>query len=369
MSARARCSLPLFIAALLVLGPQTLTALPGAVAAEPGAAAAGPGPAGAPAPSAAPAPAPAGNAAAQGAVLVAPDSLRQGDPLLAWVISAEAGAYEARLESEAGGTAATAPSFDASSLAPGPKASKLRLSGLLIPIPMDFKPGPYRLVVRGPRSVAGSEPPELVHRLSIAARAFPLESIPLDAKNAELLTAPDPRKEAEAKAFNAIFATVDPEAGFLDGSAFSLPVDSKRRTAGFGDKRRYLYPSGGSDSSVHQGIDFAAPQGSPVLASARGKVVFAAERIVTGNTVVIEHLPGLYSIYMHFSKIEAAEGQMVERGQRIGLSGSTGLSTGPHLHWELRARGLAVDPEFWLARPPLDNETLIAKMAGLIEGR
>jgi murein DD-endopeptidase MepM/ murein hydrolase activator NlpD len=308
-------------------------------------------------------------------IVIAPEALRQGDPLLAWILSSEADAvpYDARLEDAGGKAAAKAQSFDATALLPSLKlkegARAPRLSGVLIPIPMDLKPGQYRLVLRGPRSVAGAEASELVRQVTVAARAFPFEEIPLNGANSELLQVPDPKKDAEAKLLYALLSGVDTEATFLGASSFSMPVEAKRRTAGFGDRRRYLYQSGGSDSSVHQGIDFAVAHGMPVLAAARGKVVFAAERIVTGNTVVIEHLPGLFSIYMHLSGIEAKPGDVLEKGQKIGVSGSTGLSTGPHLHWELRAKGVAVDPEYWLARPPLDNELLIAKMTGLIEGR
>ncbi len=94
-----------------------------------------------------------------------------------------------------------------------------------------------------------------------------------------------------------------------------------------------------------------------------------ADRVVTGLTVVVEHLPGLYSLYFHLSAIQVSEGQMVERGERLGLSGSTGLSTGPHLHWELVAAGRAVDPERWVGSPLLDTKRIAATMTSLFEGR
>ena len=107
---------------------------------------------------------------------------------------------------------------------------------------------------------------------------------------------------------------------------------------------------------------------TPVRACERGKVVLAADREVTGKTVVIEHLPGLYSLYFHLSSFAVAEGQIVERGQVIALSGSTGLATGPHLHWELRANGDAVDPGYWLGATLLDKDAIKAKIMRLIEG-
>jgi murein DD-endopeptidase MepM/ murein hydrolase activator NlpD len=72
---------------------------------------------------------------------------------------------------------------------------------------------------------------------------------------------------------------------------------------------------------------------------------------------------------MHLSSIDVAEGATVARGARIARSGSTGMSTGPHLHWELRAGGAPVDPEFWLDTALLDKDAIAAIMHGLIEGR
>jgi murein DD-endopeptidase MepM/ murein hydrolase activator NlpD len=71
----------------------------------------------------------------------------------------------------------------------------------------------------------------------------------------------------------------------------------------------------------------------------------ARDRIVTGNTVVIEHLPGVFSLYYHLDSIGVDEGDVVEQGERIGTVGMTGLATGPHLHWEIRVGGVPVAPE------------------------
>jgi murein DD-endopeptidase MepM/ murein hydrolase activator NlpD len=162
---------------------------------------------------------------------------------------------------------------------------------------------------------------------------------------------------------------VDDSAVFAEAPPFSFPVEGGWRSSGFGEVRRYLHPNGSSERSVHAGIDWAVVAGTAVRACARGRVVIATDREVTGKTVMIEHLPGLYSMYFHLSSIEVEEGAIIERGARISLSGSTGLSTGPHLHWELRARGAAVDPEYWLGVPLLDKEAVTAIMSGLIEGR
>jgi murein DD-endopeptidase MepM/ murein hydrolase activator NlpD len=84
-------------------------------------------------------------------------------------------------------------------------------------------------------------------------------------------------------------------------------------------------------------------------------VVFASNRILTGNTIIIEHLPGLFSIYYHMSALDAAEGQIVEKGQVIGKVGMTGFATGPHLHWEIQSTGIAVDPDELTQSPLLDT--------------
>jgi len=201
----------------------------------------------------------------------------------------------------------------------------------------------------------------LEYRLAVQKRDFFSEDIPLDPANTAIRTAPDPRKEAEARALYALLDQVDTEAVWLDG-AFRFPVDATRRTAGFGDRRRYVYAKGGTDTSVHAGVDIGVPRGTPVMACGAGRVVFAGDRIVTGKTIIIEHLPGLYSLYMHLDAIKVAQGELVGRGGLIGLSGSTGLSTGPHLHWELRLRGRAVDPDYWVTSPLVDKEQAISKM-------
>lgn len=243
---------------------------------------------------------------------------------------------------------------------------------------MAAEPGIYRVVVTGFESakegqetaipamsaIVAAAPGlafSLEYRFIVQKRDFFSEDIPLDPANTAIRTAPDPRKEAEAKALYALLDQVDAEEIWLD-DAFRFPVDATRRTAGFGDRRRYVYAKGGTDTGVHAGIDIGVPRGTPVMACGAGRIVFVGDRIVTGKTIIIEHLPGLYSLYMHLDSIKALQGQLVARGGLIGLSGSTGLSTGPHLHWELRLRGRAVDPEYWVSSPLVDKGQPIGKM-------
>jgi murein DD-endopeptidase MepM/ murein hydrolase activator NlpD len=200
-------------------------------------------------------------------------------------------------------------------------------------------------------------------QVELAGRDFVTENIDLNQHNTSLRTAEDPKKTAESAALWHLLVSFDPAAAFAVG-AFLPPVESTRRTSTFADRRRYRYADGTSDTSIHAGLDYGVPRGTPVRASAAGKVVLARTRIVTGNSVVIEHLPGVFTLYYHLDKIEVVEGQDVAVGQQIALSGSTGLSTGPHLHWEVRVAGEAADPDAFIARPVLDKDAVLSKMSG-----
>lgn len=129
---------------------------------------------------------------------------------------------------------------------------------------------------------------------------------------------------------------------------FALPINNRaRRTSGFGQPRRY---GTATTLSYHYGSDFAARSGTPILAINDGQVVTSAKFPMSGNMVVIDHGLGLLSLYFHLSRRNVTVGQMVKRGQQIGRLGSTGLSSGPHLHLEMRLRGEAVNPSGWLNR-------------------
>jgi murein DD-endopeptidase MepM/ murein hydrolase activator NlpD len=100
----------------------------------------------------------------------------------------------------------------------------------------------------------------------------------------------------------------------------------------------------GKKRSIHWGTDFRAKRGTPIRAVLGGKVVLARELYFTGKTVVIDHGLGLHTLYAHMSRITVKEGQRVKRGQLIGRVGSTGRSTGPHLHFGFYVQGVKADP-------------------------
>ena len=210
----------------------------------------------------------------------------------------------------------------------------------LVGVPATARAGVHQLWLPGVRL-----------RFRVTARAFASETIPLTKELTDLRTVPDPRKTAEAVELVNLLAGSDPSARYETGS-FAWPIAKPRRTAGYGDRRVYQYDDGSTALSVHNGLDLALPEGTPVAACGAGRVVMAKERVVTGWSVVVEHLPGLYSLYYHLSGIAVRQGDLVAKGQVVGTLGKTGLATGPHLHWEVQAGGVAVDPDRLLAGLP-----------------
>jgi murein DD-endopeptidase MepM/ murein hydrolase activator NlpD len=99
---------------------------------------------------------------------------------------------------------------------------------------------------------------------------------------------------------------------------------------------------------LHPGIDIGASMGTPIHAAASGTVVYAGWMTGYGNLTVIDHGGGIATAYGHQSKLDVSVGQQVTQGQEIGLIGSTGFSTGPHLHFEVRVNGVPVDPMGYL---------------------
>ena len=104
--------------------------------------------------------------------------------------------------------------------------------------------------------------------------------------------------------------------------------------------------------AMHYGLDFRGPIGSPIYAAAKGKVTFVGRKSGYGNVVEITHGNGLMTRYAHMSKFAARRGQTVDAGTVIGAIGSTGRSTGPHLHFELRINNRAVNPRPFLESAP-----------------
>ncbi|MGE5484764.1 MAG: M23 family metallopeptidase [Ignavibacteriales bacterium] len=128
---------------------------------------------------------------------------------------------------------------------------------------------------------------------------------------------------------------------------FSKPVDAPVSTP-FG-YTRYV---NGRESGRHWGIDFAAEAGTPVTAANAGKVVVAANLLLSGNTVVVDHGLNLFTSYLHMKDMKVKEGDLIEKGAVIGHVGSTGFSTGPHLHWSASCGLDSFDPSALLTVSP-----------------
>jgi peptidase M23-like protein len=152
---------------------------------------------------------------------------------------------------------------------------------------------------------------------------------------------PDPEAqkqiEADSQLKAKIFSTSAPDP--LWTGNFHAPVTAPP-TDSFGTRRMF----NGKLASIHKGMDFRAPAGTPVHAGNSGIVVLARPLYFEGNCVVLDHGQGLYTVSMHFSRIDVKEGQHVSTGDRLGLSGSTGRVTGPHLHWSVRWQRASLDP-------------------------
>lgn len=195
-------------------------------------------------------------------------------------------------------------------------------------------------------SIPESEDKELLLPFSMNDVKFIEETIDLNAKNTGIKQNMSAERLSQIEKLNKILGTVD-ETSVYALKPFVKPVSSERMTAFYGDRRIFRYSNGKTETSLHYGDDYGVPEGTEVRSAQEGKVVLAEFRISTGWSVVIEHLPGLYSLYYHLSSLNVKEGDRVKSGEKIGLSGSTGLATGPHLHWEVRLNAGAVKPDFF----------------------
>ncbi len=116
-------------------------------------------------------------------------------------------------------------------------------------------------------------------------------------------------------------------------------------TSTFGTREN---PFDGAGVETHKGLDIRGPIGAPVKAMAKGQVIFAGERGGFGNCIMLKHGNGFETLYGHLSKILVRLGQKIEIGQQIGQIGSTGRSTGPHLHYEIHRDGQKINPASYL---------------------
>jgi murein DD-endopeptidase MepM/ murein hydrolase activator NlpD len=243
----------------------------------------------------------------------------QGQTLAVWLEARRPVSFELRLD----GTAY-------------PVISQGRRGWALVSIPSLTPPGDETLTVTAGDTVVAIPVP-------IEAGTFDMYHIPAEVSRPILDQAQKVR--AEAARLTALCSSRS-ATGWTPRSRFSSPLEGVfPRSSPYGSRRTY---EPDPTVSAHEGEDYSAPAGTPVNAPAAGFVVLAEPLFVRGNAVVLDHGSGVFTGYWHLQELAVHPGDRVEAGQLLGRVGSTGLSTGAHLHWELRVGGVAVDPLQWV---------------------
>jgi len=174
--------------------------------------------------------------------------------------------------------------------------------------------------------------------VAVQPREFPTTRLEVEPKYVELSEADQARTAREREEIGAVYSEVSPEP--LWTAPFTVPITGSTGGRNFGHRRVFNE----QPRAPHSGADLSASTGTPVRAANRGRVVLAKELFFSGNAVFVNHGLGVYTVYLHLSQIDVATGQLVERGEIVGLAGATGRVTGPHLHWGVRVQGARVDP-------------------------
>jgi hypothetical protein len=200
----------------------------------------------------------------------------------------------------------------------------------LIGIDLATKPGRHEIIVTSGDARAS-------HPLVVQARTFPTRRLKVDP--ALVTPPPEARDRIEREARELAAAWESSSAEPLWSGGFVDPVPDPANSA-FGTHSVY----NGVPRSQHSGADFASPTGRPVKAPNAGRIVLAGSRYFTGNTVLIDHGQGLFSLMAHLSDIDVKVGASIATGDVIGKVGATGRVTGPHLHWTVRINGARIDP-------------------------
>jgi murein DD-endopeptidase MepM/ murein hydrolase activator NlpD len=200
------------------------------------------------------------------------------------------------------------------------------------------EPGLYDLELSG----SGSQPWRPLRQIvPVQAGSYITQSVVVGEELNDLL---DPAVRAEEDAFLAQFFNQYSDTQQWQG-LFQAPITTTIISAGYGDPRSY---NGGPVEIYHTGVDYAAATGTAILAPANGTIVFNDTTRVRGLVTIIDHGLGVMTAYFHQSESFVNVGDVVTTGQKIGAVGSTGLSNGPHLHWDVRVLNVPVDGRQWL---------------------
>lgn len=204
----------------------------------------------------------------------------------------------------------------------------------VIGVDLDVEPGEYPAEVRVTRN--GTVETGAI-TINVKAVKFPVEHLQVAEQYVELSPANTERALREAKELEQIHNTITPEA--LWREPFVVPIPGGVGVS-FGKRRVF----NGESRNPHAGADLKATTGTPIRSTNRGRVVLAKSLFFTGNTVIVDHGLGIYTLYAHLSRMNVKEGEVVERAKVIGLAGATGRVTGPHLHWGAKVQNTRVDP-------------------------
>jgi murein DD-endopeptidase MepM/ murein hydrolase activator NlpD len=209
----------------------------------------------------------------------------------------------------------------------------------LVGIDLDVKPGTYAVTVA---AGTGAGRIHASYDLRITPRVFRTRRLTVN----EAFVTPPPSEQARIDREAALLTGVwnAPAGQRLWSSPFVRPVPQEANSA-FGTRSIF----NGKPRNAHGGADFLSPAGTPIHAPNAGRVAVARNLYFSGNTVIIDHGLGLFSMLAHLSAIDVHEGDLVTTGQLLGRVGATGRVTGPHLHWAVRAGGARVDPLSLLA--------------------
>ena len=208
-----------------------------------------------------------------------------------------------------------------------------RIWRALIGIDLDVAPGVYTVHVS---ATSDQGPAAADLQLRVLAKKFPTRRLSVDDAFVNPPESARARIDAESKETAAIFATSAPSRLW---TTFVRPVTQPANSA-FGTRSVF----NGQPRNAHSGADFLSPAGTPVKAAGAGRVMLAKNLYYSGNTVIIDHGLGVFSLFAHLSRIDVAAGDTVTENQIVGLVGATGRVTGPHLHWTVRVAGARVDP-------------------------
>jgi murein DD-endopeptidase MepM/ murein hydrolase activator NlpD len=173
--------------------------------------------------------------------------------------------------------------------------------------------------------------------IEVAARKFPVTRLRVEPRFTQLSKADQDRSSRESREVGAIYRRIT--TGLVPDEVFIVPIPGGSGT-NFGERRVF----NGQARAPHSGADLRAATGTPVHATNRGRVVLAKNLFYSGNTVIVDHGLGIYSLYAHLSRMDVKRGDDVKSNQIVGLAGATGRVTGPHLHWAIRMQGARVDP-------------------------